>query len=205
MKIILSLIFSALICLGMFFVMHLMISSDQQTLKEKTTTPHLVYLRDKQDTHIERKKRVKAKVPPKEIVLKKIKLLRTPLDVKTNKMVKIKPFKIEQQKIDLSAINSLGGAQIEMNMGLIDANSLQILRRSNPRYPRRAKLKKLDGFVKLIFTISKEGNVSNVRVLDSKPKGIFEKSAIKAMKRWKFKHTGIQKDATITYNYRLAN
>jgi len=204
MRIFLSLVFSSIICLGIFFVMHLMISSDQEELKKPSQTAHLVYLREKQETQIERKKRIKAKVPPKKIVLKKMKMIKPPLDVKTNKVAKIKPFKIEHQKIDLSAINSLGGAQIEMNMGLVDANSLQAIRKANPRYPRRAKLKKIHGFVKLIFNISKEGNVSHVRVLDSKPKGVFEKSAIKAMKRWKFKHTGISKDATITYNYRLA-
>ena len=155
-------------------------------------------------TKIQRKKRIKEKEIIKKVVLKKIKLKKAPIDIKTNKNVKIKAFKMQQERINLSSISSLSGAQIEMNMSFIDANSLQALRKVNPRYPRRAKIKKLSGFVKLLFTISKEGNVSNVRVLDSNPEDVFNKTSIKAIKRWKFKTTDNIKDATITFNFRLA-
>jgi len=204
MRILFSLVLASSLCLGMFFTMHLMISSDNQLKQESSQTTHLVYLREKKETIIEKKKREKPKEPIKKPVLKKIKLIKTPLVVKTNKNIKIVPFKIAQEKINLSAISSLGGAQIEMSQGILDANLLNALRKSNPRYPRRAKIKKLHGFTQLIFTINKEGTVSNVRVLDSNPKGIFEKNSIKAIKRWKFKRNHIAQDATITFNFRLA-
>lgn len=184
--------------------MHLMISSDQEALKDSSQTQHLVYLREKRDTKIQRKKRLKEKEIIKKVVIKKIKLQKAPINIKTNKNIKIKAFKMTQERISLSSISSLSGAQIEMNMGFLDANSLQTLRKVNPRYPRRAKIKRLSGFVKLVFTISKEGNVSNVRILDSNPKEMFEKSSIKAIKRWKFKASNENKDATITFNFRLA-
>ena len=203
MRIFLSICFASIICISMFFTMHLMISSNQEALKDSKKTEHLVYLREKRDTKIERKKRIKEKEIIKKVVLKKIKLQKTPMNIKNNN-IKIKAFKMSHEKLDLSSISSLAGAQIDMNMGFLDANSLQTLRKINPRYPRRAKIKKLSGFTKLVFTISKEGNVSNIRILDSNPKGIFEKASIKAIKRWKFKKTNDKKDATITFNYRLA-
>ena len=204
MRIILSIFFASIICILMFFTMHLMISSDQEALKDSSQTQHLVYLREKRDTKIQRKKRLKEKEIIKKVVIKKIKLQKAPINIKTNKNIKIKAFKMTQERISLSSISSLSGAQIEMNMGFLDANSLQTLRKVNPRYPRRAKIKRLSGFVKLVFTISKEGNVSNVRILDSNPKEMFEKSSIKAIKRWKFKASNENKDATITFNFRLA-
>lgn len=204
MRIILSIFFASIICILMFFTMHLMISSDQEALKDSSQTQHLVYLREKRDTKIQRKKRLKEKEIIKKVVIKKIKLQKAPINIKTNKNIKIKAFKMTQERISLSSISSLSGAQIEMNMGFLDANSLQTLRKVNPRYPRRAKIKRLSGFVKLVFTISKEGNVSNVRILDSNPKEMFEKSSIKAIKRWKFKAINENKDATITFNFRLA-
>ncbi|NQY21248.1 MAG: energy transducer TonB [Campylobacteraceae bacterium] len=204
MRIVLSIFLASIICILMFFTMHLMISSDQEALKDSSQTQHLVYLREKKDTKIERKKRLKEKEIIKKVVLKKVKLQKAPIDIKTNKNIKIKAFKMTQERISLSSISSLSGAQIQMNMGFLDANSLQTLRKVNPRYPRRAKIKRLSGFVKLVFTISKEGNVSNVRVLDSNPKKMFEKSSIKAIKRWKFKISNEKRDATITFNFRLA-
>lgn len=204
MRIFLSITLASIICILMFFTMHLMISSDQEALKDSSKTHHLVYLREKKDSKIERKKRIKEKEIIKKVVLKKIKLQKTIMNTKPNKNIKIKAFKMSHERINLSAISSLSGAQIQMNMGFLDANSLQTLRKVNPRYPRRAKIKRLSGFVKLVFTISKEGNVSDVKILDSNPKGLFEKSSIKAIKRWKFKRTNDSKDATITFNFRLS-
>jgi protein TonB len=203
MRIFFSIFLSSIICIGIFFVMQLMISSDKHALKNSSPTQHLVYLREKKDTVIQREKRITPKVPIKKVQLKKIKLNKTPIDLKTNKDIKIKPLTFQQEKINLSSISSLGGAQIEMMQGFLDANSLQALRKSNPRYPRKAKIKKQNGFTQLVFTISEKGEVSNVKVLDSNPKGVFEKASIKAIKRWKFRTSNISKNATITFNFRL--
>lgn len=53
-----------------------------------------------------------------------------------------------------------------------------------PRYPRSAATRKIEGWVELIFVINGNGRVSNVRVLDSSPRGVFEDAAVHAMSRW---------------------
>ena len=40
--------------------------------------------------------------------------------------------------------------------------------------------------VKVAFTITKEGRVANPRVLSSNPVGVFDKAALRAIKKWKF-------------------
>ena len=204
MRLFFALLLSISICVGIFFGMHLMTSSKNSNIANKSETRHLVYLREKTDTNIERKKRVKPKEPPKKPPVKKIKIVKTTVKPKVNQNVKIKPFKAVAKNIELSKISSLSGAQIESAQGFLDANSLRALKRVNPKYPRRAKMKKQDGFVQLAFDIDKGGLVSNVKVIDAKPKGIFEKSSIKAIKRWKFKENEIVRTASITFNFRLA-
>lgn len=184
--------------------MHLMTSSKASNIKDSSQTRHLVYLREKNDTNIERKKRVKPKEPLKKPPVKKIKIVKTNLTPKVNQNVKIKPFKAVAKNIDISAISSLNGAQVEMGQTLLDAHSLRALKKVNPKYPRRAKIKRQDGFVQLAFDINTIGIVSNVKVLNSKPKGLFEKNSIKAIKKWKFKSNEFDRSASITFNFRLA-
>lgn len=204
MRIFFAIISSVVISIAIFFGMHLMISSDNTVVKESKENRHLVYLREKKDSKIERKKRVKPKEPIKKPQVKKIKVVKTQLNTKVNNNVKIKPFKAVTKNIDISTISSLSGAQIESGpQTLFDANSLQVLKRVHPKYPRRAKIKKKSGHVQLSFLISQKGEVSNVMVINSTPQGLFEKNAIKAIKRWRFKPTEDSKNATITFNFRL--
>lgn len=196
MKFVVAFVLSVALCVAMFFGMHLMTNSNNKNIHDKQKTPHLVFLRENRDSKIERKKRIKPKKEVKKIP-KKLKLVKK-FNTKPDKAVKIVPFKV-QQNIEISKISSLAGAQV-----LLDANSLAPLKRVNPKYPRRAKLKKKEGFVKLIFDIGQDGYVYNVKIMDSNPAGIFEQNSIKAIKRWKFNKSEYAKSATITFNFRLA-
>lgn len=210
MRMFFALVSGVFISIGLFFGMHMMISSDDNYVKENRKTPHLVYLRDKQETNIEKKKRLKPKKIPKKEPIKKLKIIKTNITPKINQNVRVKPLhtSISPKNIDISAISSLSGAQVDsstiLQATIYDANSLQVLRKVNPRYPRRAMLKKQSGFVQLSFLISKNGEVSNVIINDSNPKNTFEKAAISAIKKWKFKQSNEEKNATITFNFRLA-
>lgn len=203
MRLLLALILAFSICISIFFGMHLMTNSENSNISKSQQSKHLVFLREKKDSKIERKKRIKPKEPIKKPI-KKIKLIKTKINTKVNDNVKIKPFKVQTKPIDISAISSLNGAQIEMRSGFLDANSLMALRKVNPKYPRKAKLKRLEGFVQLAFAINEKGLVSNVKVLDSNPKGTFERNAVRAIKRWKFKQNEVERSASITFNFRLA-
>ncbi len=55
-----------------------------------------------------------------------------------------------------------------------------------PRYPRTAARRNIEGIVKIAFTITKEGRVTDPKVLMAQPEGVFENAAIKAIMKWKF-------------------
>jgi protein TonB len=56
-----------------------------------------------------------------------------------------------------------------------------------PMYPRDAAMQGLEGWVKVEFTITAVGTVKDPRVIDAKPPRIFNREAIRAILKWKFK------------------
>ncbi|PLX56425.1 MAG: energy transducer TonB [Chromatiales bacterium] len=59
--------------------------------------------------------------------------------------------------------------------------------RINPRYPRQALLNGIEGYVRLEFTILEDGSVKDVVVAESRPGQVFDRSAVLAVMKWKFK------------------
>ena len=56
-----------------------------------------------------------------------------------------------------------------------------------PMYPREAAITGTEGWVKVEFTITEAGTVKDPRVIDAKPPRIFNREAIRAILKWKFK------------------
>lgn len=58
--------------------------------------------------------------------------------------------------------------------------------RITPRYPRDAAIKGLEGYVTLTFDISTTGSTKNITILDANPRGVFERDAKRALRKWKY-------------------
>ncbi len=63
---------------------------------------------------------------------------------------------------------------------------LMPLVRNPPVYPRRAKRQGIQGWVDVVYTINRLGNVKNVQIVKATPKGIYEKSVLRAISSWRF-------------------
>lgn len=76
-----------------------------------------------------------------------------------------------------------------------------------PDYPPQARSRKLEGFVELEFRVTANGSTEDIRVVRSEPEGLFDRSAVRALMRWKFKpaeRNGVPEAATTrtTMNFR---
>lgn len=60
------------------------------------------------------------------------------------------------------------------------------IHRSPPEYPKKAAQKGMFGSVTMRLLINEKGDVDAVDVLNSYPQGVFERDAIRALKRWKY-------------------
>ncbi len=65
-------------------------------------------------------------------------------------------------------------------------DSTLAIKKVEPRYPRRAKRRGITGYVKCKFKIDQNGKVYDIKITSSKPKGVFDKSALQALKQWRF-------------------
>ncbi len=61
------------------------------------------------------------------------------------------------------------------------------LLRVEPAYPRKAARNGEEGWVKLEFTITEQGTVIDPVVLDARPRRTFNRSAVAAIRQWRFK------------------
>lgn len=79
-----------------------------------------------------------------------------------------------------------------------------------PMYPRDAAMKGQEGWVKVEFTITAIGTVKNPRVIDAKPPRVFNREAIRAILKWKFKPrvvdgVAVDRQATQIIDFSLDN
>jgi protein TonB len=73
-----------------------------------------------------------------------------------------------------------------VGVGSADMDIVPLVR-VNPRYPPRAQSRGIEGWVHLRFTITRQGTVTDVQVVDADPKGYFERSAKRAVGKYKYK------------------
>jgi protein TonB len=66
-------------------------------------------------------------------------------------------------------------------------NEVIPLVRIPPKYPRVASRRGIEGVVTVSFTITKEGTVRDPVVTQATPESVFDKAALEAILKWKFK------------------
>lgn len=75
---------------------------------------------------------------------------------------------------------------VQLSTGGISTNVIPLVR-IPPRYPMRAANRRIEGWVKVEFTITETGTVKDPVVIDAQPSKVFDRAALQAIKRWKFK------------------
>ena len=68
----------------------------------------------------------------------------------------------------------------------LDDQEQQALYRKEPRYPMSAARSGMEGWVQITFTVDEYGFVTEPKVLHSKGGAGFEKSSLKALKKWRY-------------------
>jgi TonB family protein len=81
-----------------------------------------------------------------------------------------------------------------------------VLRKVSPDYPAQARQLRIEGTVQLEATISKEGNVTNLKVVTGHP--ILARAAVEAVKQWKYRpyllnNQAVEIDTQIAVNFKL--
>lgn len=78
------------------------------------------------------------------------------------------------------------GADIKTHLQQPTGEATPIVR-INPKYPTIAAREGIEGWVQLSFNVSPSGEVIDAQVTYSEPKRIFDREALRAIKRWKYR------------------
>ena len=70
----------------------------------------------------------------------------------------------------------------------------------DPIYPEEAYKNLVEGFVMFTGVINEAGSLTEIKIIDSSPKGVFERNAIKALKKWKYMPATIRGKAVKTHH-----
>jgi protein TonB len=80
-------------------------------------------------------------------------------------------------------IDMAGGP--DLSAAASDSDIVPIVR-VNPQYPLRASERGIEGWVEVQFTISRAGTVKDPVVTNAQPQNIFDREALRAIRKWKY-------------------
>ena len=104
----------------------------------------------------------------------------------------LEPQELDDLDADPEALNMAPMASMDLSLnvgvgiGSSDGEYLPIVKVA-PMYPRRANSRGIEGYCTVEYTVTKTGATRDVRAIDCKPIGYFEKVSIKAAQKFKYK------------------
>ena len=158
----------------LFMIMQSVIKSDRNPFTDAFDGKIVDIVRLDEDQDIEVKKRKPPKPPPPD---------EPPPDMPTPEFDNA----AVSTGVDIGAVD----VNVDLNVGGVggfssDGEYLPIVKVA-PVYPRRAQTRGIEGYVLLEFIVTKTGAVSNPVVIEASPPGIFDRAAINAALKFKYK------------------
>lgn len=161
---------------GLFYLMQALISMGVAEA-ERVFAGHVIeFVRLKRDSQLDlKKRRLPDKAPPEE----------EPPPPELDLSRPVRPdLDLDAMSIALAHQVDLGAGPDFGDMGS-DQDIVPIVR-VNPQYPIRAADRGIQGWVEVQFTISAAGTVKDPVVVDAKPATIFNRAALRAIRKWKY-------------------
>lgn len=169
----------------LFLLMHTLISGDQEFATADLNGGMVDFIRVREDEITQLKERMPPKAPrppdrpppPPQIRL-------------SNPSDRLPPVALDIDVPMISVPVSTGNGpyigQWSTDDPAAEGDVIPIVR-IDPQWPREALLEGTEGWVEVEFTILADGSVADPEVIQSEPPRLFERNAMRAILRWKFK------------------
>jgi protein TonB len=189
MRLLMSALIGTFVAIALFLMMSSMISGASDINERRNSILNLDFIR----LNLEEIENIRRRLPPPEPE-KVARLPELPQPDLWPDEMPLQPMpEIEAPYIDISGVRvgsalEMGRFSTEMLVGKYteDGDIVPILR-VEPIYPTRAMTRKISGWVDVEYIVMPDGSVAQARVVGSEPKGMFEKAALRAINKWKFK------------------
>lgn len=162
-----------------------MIDNNQQGFKKTTNIQMTEFVRLKRETKLQAKDRKVPDQPPPEKRPPPPRMQMQQVHVTQNNVPQMDmpnlDIPLQTDTFSGSLVNG-----VQLGVGKISTNVIPLVR-IPPRYPMRAANRRIEGWVKVEFTITEQGTVKDAIVVGAQPAKTFDRAALQAIKRWKFK------------------
>jgi protein TonB len=108
----------------------------------------------------------------------------SPVQFEISALPKLQKNWVQPASLDTS--NSIKGLDNEMSGAPKSISKITPVSTRMPIIPEVAWVNKINGWVLLAFTVTSEGRVKDIRVLNASPKGIFEENAVITASDWRY-------------------
>ena len=191
-----SVTIAIIVTLSAFYLMHKLISGATGDRESLEPPPGIRFGPVDLDDTITREERRKPEPPPPP-----------QMEIAEVEQVTQQMPDIDMPDLNLSMTGS-GPMLGNVGMNRTEEGDIVPLVRIQPQYPRDAAMNQIEGFVTVEFTITETGSVTGPRVIDSSPPRVFDRAAMRAILRWKFKPriidgVAVQRTATQTLDFTL--
>ena len=159
---------------ALFLLMQALIKSDKSPFEKQISGKIVDFVRVEHERTIETKlRKPKPPPPPDEPPPHKP---RTSFDANA-----------DSQGIDISQVNVEVDLSIDHGAGFSSDGEYLPIVKVAPVYPRRAQTRGIEGYVLLEFVVTRTGAVRDPVIIESKPPGIFDRAAVNAALKFKYK------------------
>ncbi len=170
-------VIAAVVTFGIFFVMQALISAEREPPLDEARGRIIDFVRLKKESDLQLKKRQLPEKreqpeppPPPDMDFSKS-------HKPSSNLAAVSPA--FDPDLDLAGGPYLGAAPS-------DTDAIPLVR-VNPSYPISANERGIEGWVWVEFTISAAGTVKNPRVRESEPGSVFDRAALRAIAKWKYR------------------
>ena len=74
---------------------------------------------------------------------------------------------------------------------------------ARPQIPRYAFEQGIEGWVEVVFYVNPNGRVSNIRIIDAEPKGVFEAAMIESIQNWIYAASDVTQEVKQRFEFKL--
>jgi protein TonB len=161
---------------GLFYLMQALISMGVAEAERVFTGQVLEFVRLKRDSELDlKKRRMPDKKPPEE----------EPPPPELDLTRPVRPDQsLDAMTIAVANPVDIGGG-LDLGMLASDQDIVPIVR-VNAQYPPRAADREIEGWVEVEFTISAAGTVKDPVIVAANPGTIFNRAALRAIRKWKY-------------------
>lgn len=172
-----AVVVGSVIAVALFYGMYALVAVSTVRLEEDGGRRAIEFVRLKRDSAEAKKKearpqRQKAPPPPKTPPMKPQNNNNSGQALNVNI-----PMPAATHEVKLSGRLSAGTVR--------DREAVPVVR-VNPIYPSGAAQRGIEGYATIKFTIGPSGNVTDAEVIGSDPPGVFDRAALKAIRRWRY-------------------